>query len=69
VTRADDVNTMPLNDAVGTLVLGADARNISVVIVDGVVRKRDGVLVGVDLDQLRRDVVSSRDDLVRRAAS
>jgi cytosine/adenosine deaminase-related metal-dependent hydrolase len=69
VTRADDVNNMPLNDAVGTLVLGADARNISVVVVHGVVRKRDGVLVGVDLAQLRRDVVSSRDDLVRRAAS
>lgn len=69
VVRADDVNNMPLNDAVGTLVLGADARNISTVIVDGIVRKRDGVLAGVDLDQLRHDVVTSRDALMHRAGS
>ncbi|MGV8872645.1 MAG: amidohydrolase family protein [Rhodococcus sp. (in: high G+C Gram-positive bacteria)] len=69
VTRADDINNMPLNDAVGTLVLGADARNIEVVIVDGIIRKRDGKLVDLDLDQLRADVVESRDALVRRATA
>jgi cytosine/adenosine deaminase-related metal-dependent hydrolase len=69
VVRADDVNNMPLNDAVGTLVLGADARNISSVLVDGVLRKHDGVLVGVDLDQLRHEVVTSRDALVQRAGA
>lgn len=69
VVRADDVNNMPLNDAVGTLVLGADARNISTVLVDGIVRKRDGVLVGVDLAQLGHDVATSRDALVHRAGA
>src|SRR5690606_2618838 len=33
IVRADDVNNMPLNDAVGTLVLGSDARNIDTVLV------------------------------------
>ncbi|WJK43575.1 amidohydrolase family protein [Solwaraspora sp. WMMA2056] len=61
VVRADDVNTMPLNDAVGTLVLGADARNIDTVVVAGRVRKAAGRLVDVDLDELRRTVTASRD--------
>ncbi|WP_230540497.1 amidohydrolase family protein [Salinispora arenicola] len=61
VVNAGDVNTMPLNDAVGTLVLGADARNIETVVVAGRVRKADGRLVGVDVDTLRGEVTASRD--------
>jgi cytosine/adenosine deaminase-related metal-dependent hydrolase len=67
IVRADDVNNMPLNDAVATLVLGADARNIEAVLVAGTARKWDGALVGVDLDALRADVISSRDDITHRA--
>jgi cytosine/adenosine deaminase-related metal-dependent hydrolase len=66
VVRADDVNNMPLNDAVGTLVLGADARNVETVLVAGTPRKWAGALVGVDLDALREDVVRSRDDITAR---
>ncbi|WFE29586.1 hypothetical protein O7623_10530 [Solwaraspora sp. WMMD791] len=58
---AGDVNTMPLNDAVGTLVLGADARNIDAVVVAGRIREAAGQLVDVDLDELRRTVTASRD--------
>ncbi|WBB95198.1 amidohydrolase family protein [Solwaraspora sp. WMMA2080] len=70
VVRADDVNTMPLNDAVGTLVLGADARNIDTVVVGGRVRKAGGRLVDVDvdIDELRRTVTASRDAIRRRVA-
>ncbi|MEV0605856.1 amidohydrolase family protein [Polymorphospora rubra] len=68
VIAADDINTMPLNDAVGTLVLGADARNIETVVVAGQVRKRNGQLVGVDMDELRRQVTESR-DTIRKAAA
>ncbi|MEV6814367.1 amidohydrolase family protein [Micromonospora sp. NPDC051296] len=68
VVAADDINTMPLNDAVGTLVLGADARNIETVVVAGQVRKRNGQLVGVDMDELRRQVTESR-DAIRRAVA
>ncbi|MGL5928425.1 MAG: amidohydrolase family protein [Dermatophilaceae bacterium] len=68
VVRAEDVNTMPLNDAVGTLVLGTDPRNVDVVLVAGQVRKWAGRLVGVDVDALGREVRASRDEVVARAA-
>ncbi|MFD6949163.1 MULTISPECIES: amidohydrolase family protein [unclassified Nocardiopsis] len=64
VVDAGDVNTMPLNDPVGTLVLGADARNIETVMVAGRIRKAHGRLVGVDLDDLREEVTASRDRIV-----
>jgi cytosine/adenosine deaminase-related metal-dependent hydrolase len=69
IVRADDINNMPLNDAVGTLVLGADARNIDTVLVAGQARKWSGALVGADIDALRDDVHRSRDAIVRRVAA
>ncbi|PRY65918.1 cytosine/adenosine deaminase-related metal-dependent hydrolase [Glaciihabitans tibetensis] len=68
VVRADGINNMPLNDAIGTLVLGADARNIETVLVAGNPRKWAGVLVGEDLDALRDEVLRSRDAIIRRVA-
>jgi cytosine/adenosine deaminase-related metal-dependent hydrolase len=68
IVGAEDINTMPLNDAIGTLVLGSDARNIGTVLVAGTPRKWAGALVGVDVDALREDVVGSRDDIRRRVA-
>ncbi|KIH98047.1 amidohydrolase [Streptomonospora alba] len=64
VVDAGDVNTMPLNDPVGMLVLGADARNIETVMVSGRIRKAHGRLVGVDVDGLREEVTASRDRIV-----
>lgn len=69
IVRADDVNNMPLNDAVGTLVLGSDARNIDTVLVAGAPRKWAGQLVGVDIDGLREAVVRSRDAIYNRVAA
>ncbi|WP_457140263.1 amidohydrolase family protein [Modestobacter sp. SYSU DS0511] len=66
VVRAEDVNNMPLNDAVGTLVLGADARNIDAVLVAGRARKWNGALVDVDVDALRTQVTASRDGVLAR---
>ncbi|WP_346618373.1 amidohydrolase family protein [Blastococcus montanus] len=66
VVRAEDVNTMPLNDAVGTVVLGADARNIDAVLVAGRARKWNGALVDVDVDALRTEVTLSRDAILAR---
>lgn len=68
IVRADAINNMPLNDAVGTLILGADARNIETVLVAGTPRKWSGALVGEDLDDLRAEVDASRDDILRRVA-
>ena len=65
-TGANDLNNMPLNDAVGTLVLGADARNITVVLVAGTPREWDGGLVGENLDELRAKVLTSRNEIRAR---
>jgi cytosine/adenosine deaminase-related metal-dependent hydrolase len=59
--RAEDVNNLPLNNAVGTIVQGTDSRNIDVVMVAGEVRKWRGQLVGADIASVRRLVHASRD--------
>jgi cytosine/adenosine deaminase-related metal-dependent hydrolase len=69
IVGADDINNMPLNDAIGTLVLGADARNIHTVLVAGNPRKWAGALVGEDVEALRAEVIRSRDDITRRVSS
>jgi cytosine/adenosine deaminase-related metal-dependent hydrolase len=61
---AQDVNTMPLNNAIGTVVLGADTRNVDTVLVGGDVRKWRGQLLGHDLRAVRRLVSESRDRVV-----
>lgn len=68
VVDAEAVNTMPLHDAVGTLVLGADRANITSVWVAGRVRKWDGALVDVDVDALRSSVHDSVAAIAARLA-
>lgn len=58
--RADAINVLPLNDAYGAVVLAMDSSNVDTVFVAGRVRKRDGALVGVDLDAVRRDADAAR---------
>ncbi|MEE2041011.1 amidohydrolase family protein [Nocardiopsis sp. CT-R113] len=66
VIRAEDLNNMPLNDPVGTVVLGSDARNVTAVLIDGEPRKWDGQVLDVDLAALRAQVRDSRDRLRER---
>jgi cytosine/adenosine deaminase-related metal-dependent hydrolase len=65
--RADDLNNFPLNNAVGTVVLGADARNVDTVLVAGAVRKWRGELVGQDIAGVRRAAYESRDHIAAQA--
>lgn len=69
MVRAEDLNTMPLNDPIGTLVLGSDARNVEAVLVAGQVRKWDGRVLDVDLDDLRARVRESRDHVFGQATA
>ena len=69
VVQAEDLNTMPLNDPIGTVVLGSDARNISAVLVNGEPRKWDGQVLGVDLAALRGQVHASRDYVLNTPAA
>ncbi|MFE4057809.1 amidohydrolase family protein [Streptomyces sp. NPDC059096] len=66
VIQAEDLNNMPLNDAIGTVVLGSDARNISAVLINGRPRKWNGQVLDVDLPALRAEVHASR-EYVRNA--
>ncbi|MGW4502155.1 amidohydrolase family protein [Micromonospora sp. NPDC004336] len=61
VIQAEDLNNMPLNDPIGTVVLGSDARNISAVLVNGEPRKWNGHVLDVDLSALRSEVNASRE--------
>ncbi|MDO8485739.1 MAG: amidohydrolase family protein [Candidatus Limnocylindrales bacterium] len=57
------VNVAPVIDPVGAVVCAADVSNVDTVMVNGVILKRDGKLIG-DLSGPRRNVMASRDYLV-----
>ncbi|MER5941939.1 amidohydrolase family protein [Streptomyces sp. NPDC001928] len=69
VIQAEDLNNMPLNDPIGTVVLGSDARNISAVLVNGEPRKWNGHVLDVDLSALRTAVQASRDHVLNASAA
>jgi 5-methylthioadenosine/S-adenosylhomocysteine deaminase len=54
VADLDDITLIPSTDPIATFVLRAQSANISHVLVDGKVKKRDGKLVGVDEARVRR---------------
>jgi cytosine/adenosine deaminase-related metal-dependent hydrolase len=64
--RTGDINTMPLTNAVSTVVSFAHAGNVAAVFIAGQVRKWDGKLVGHDLTKVRQTVQDSRDRLFAR---
>ncbi len=67
VVRAEDVNNLPFNNAIGTIVQGTDARNVDTVFVGGRVRKWSGQLIGQDIARVRALAYESRDYLARKA--
>jgi cytosine/adenosine deaminase-related metal-dependent hydrolase len=64
--RVEDINNMPLNNAIGTIVLATESSNIDMVFVAGGLRKWQGKLVGQDIDALRTLVHDSRDYIASR---
>lgn len=64
VIQAEALNNMPLNDPIGTVVLGSDPRNISAVLINGEPRKWNGCVLDVDLPALRREVHASREHVL-----
>jgi cytosine/adenosine deaminase-related metal-dependent hydrolase len=65
--RAEDINNLPLNNAIGTVVQGADTGNVDTVFIGGRIRKWCGELVGVDVSRVRALAYESRDYLAARA--
>jgi 5-methylthioadenosine/S-adenosylhomocysteine deaminase len=65
--RTDQINVMPINDPIGAIVWGMDTSNVDSVFVAGKPVKRNGELVGVDLNRLRDLVYESRDYVIKKA--
>jgi len=63
--RADNVNTMPINDPAAVVVTSADTSNVDSVFVRGRAVKRDGHLVDVDLHRLHDLSSASRHHVLR----
>ena len=60
LVRTTDLNLTPVSDAVGAVVLAAHPGNVSSVFVAGRPVKRDGQMVGIDLDALRQRACASQ---------
>jgi hypothetical protein len=56
---------MPVNDAVSSAVLICNPSNVSWVFVDGQVKKREGKLVGIDVERAKRLMTESHGFLTR----
>lgn len=67
LVRADEMSMTPLNHPAGELVYNAHAGMVDTVLVAGKVVKRDGKLVGVDVERARRLAVATRDRLFEAA--
>lgn len=65
--RTDRVNVMPVNDPIGAVVWGMDTSNVDSVFVAGKAVKRNGELLGVDLNRIRKLVTESRDYVVEES--
>ena len=59
LVRTGDLNLYPVNNAIGTVVHAAERSNIDTVIIGGRVRKRGGVVLGVDQAALRAAIDES----------
>jgi 5-methylthioadenosine/S-adenosylhomocysteine deaminase len=64
--RTDRLNVMPMNNATGA-VLNMGPSNVDTVLIAGKVRKRNGQLVGIDLDDVAKKVSVSRDRTIAAA--
>ncbi len=52
--RTDALNVMPMNNAVGAVVTSMTAHNVDTVLIAAKIMKRNGVLVGVDMNRVAR---------------
>jgi cytosine/adenosine deaminase-related metal-dependent hydrolase len=67
VLRADRPNIWPINDPIGAVVWGMDTSNVDSVFVAGKALKRNGQLLSVDLNSVRKMAYDSRDYVVSKS--
>jgi cytosine/adenosine deaminase-related metal-dependent hydrolase len=67
VIDGEDINTMPVNDPVETVIFQAGVGNVDTVLVDGTVVKRDGDLLNETIDAEREQFVESGQRILRES--
>lgn len=65
--RTDRPNVFPINDPIGAVVWGMDTGNVDSVFVAGKALKRNGQLLNVDLNRVRKMAYESRDYVVGKS--
>jgi cytosine/adenosine deaminase-related metal-dependent hydrolase len=65
--RTDKPNIFPINDPIGAVVWGMDTSNVDSVWVAGKALKRNGQLLGVDLNRIRKVAYESRDYVINKS--
>jgi cytosine/adenosine deaminase-related metal-dependent hydrolase len=63
----DRPNILPVNDPIGAVVWGMDTSNVDSVFVAGKALKRNGKLLHVDLDKIRKLAYESRDYVISQS--
>jgi cytosine/adenosine deaminase-related metal-dependent hydrolase len=64
--KTNAINTAPMVDPIGTIVVFADTSNVDSVFVAGQAVKRGGVLVGANLDETFRKLDEARNHILSR---
>jgi 5-methylthioadenosine/S-adenosylhomocysteine deaminase len=67
ILRTDRLNVLPMNGAVGAVVTSMGPSNVDTVLIAGKVMKRNGRLVGVDVNKVSRLAYAARDRVVTRS--
>lgn len=65
--RTDRINVMPINDPIGAIVMGMDTSNVDSVFIAGKPMKRNGELLHVDWNAVKKLVQESRDYVIEKA--
>lgn len=65
--RTDRMNVTPLNDPVTAVVTAMDTGNVDTVIIAGRLMKKDGKLLHVDWDAVKRMALESRDYVIEKS--
>lgn len=63
--RTTDLNIFPVNDPIGTVVQCAHTGNVDSVYVAGNAVKKDGKMINVDLDRVRKLAIEARDSIYK----
>jgi len=65
--RTDKINVMPINDPIGAVVWGMDTSNVDSVFVAGRAMKRNGKLLHVDWNAVKKVVIDSREYVLKKS--